>query len=141
MPGGWASRTGIWSASPPGRRSLETPVVVQPGQAPGVLALALGYGRAAGRVADGIGGNAFPFKDPDPAWSGLRRGVRLAQLGGRKELPVTQGHHLLEGRDLVHSFSLAEYAREAGRHRPRGNPRACTRTSASRSTSGAWPST
>ena len=28
-----------------GPASLETPVLVQPGQAPGVLALALGYGR------------------------------------------------------------------------------------------------
>ena len=122
MPGGWASRTGTWSASPPGRRASRRRWWCSRGRRPGVLALALGYGRAAGRVADGIGGNGFPFKDPDPAWSTLRRGVRLAQLGGRKELPVTQGHFLLEGRDLVHSFSLAEYAREAGRHRPRGNP-------------------
>ena len=105
-----------------GGASLESPVVVQPGQAPGVLALALGYGRAVGRVANGIGGNGFPLRDPDPAWAGLRRGVRLARLGGSRELPITQGHFRLEGRDLVHSFTLADYAREAPRHQPRGNP-------------------
>jgi molybdopterin-containing oxidoreductase family iron-sulfur binding subunit len=100
--------------------TLTTPVVLQPGQAPGVLTLALGYGRAAGRVAQGIGVNAYPFKDPEQP--GLRRGVRLTRLGGRRDLPITQGHHRLEGRDLAHSFSLAEYAKEAARHKPPKDP-------------------
>ena len=99
---------------------LTVPVALQPGQAPGVLALALGYGRASGRVARGVGVNAYPLADP--ATPGLRAGVALARAGGRRDLPITQGHHRMEGRDLVHSFSLAEYAREAARHRPAGNP-------------------
>jgi len=98
-----------------GRADLEAPVVVQPGQAAGVLALALGYGRSAGRVAGGIGANAFPLRDPD--CPGLRVRVRLSPPRGHRPLPVTQGHHRLEGRELVHSFSLAQYAREAARHR------------------------
>jgi molybdopterin-containing oxidoreductase family iron-sulfur binding subunit len=105
-----------------GGASLTLPVLLQPGQAPGVLVLALGYGRAVGGVARGVGANAFPLRDPDPGWSGLRRGVRLAKAGGHRELAVTQGHHRMEGRDLVHSFSLAEYAREAARHKPLKDP-------------------
>jgi len=101
---------------------VTAPVVVQPGQAPGVLVLALGYGRAAGGVAKGIGVNAFPFRDADPGWAGLRRGVQLSRSGGKVELPITQGHHRMEGRDLVHSFSLAAYAQEARKHRPPENP-------------------
>jgi molybdopterin-containing oxidoreductase family iron-sulfur binding subunit len=102
--------------------NLTVPVLVQPGQAPGVLALALGYGRTVGVVARGIGVNAYPFLDPDPGWAGLRRGVRLNRIRGHVELPITQGHHRMEGRDLVHSFSLAQYAREAAKPRHTMDP-------------------
>jgi molybdopterin-containing oxidoreductase family iron-sulfur binding subunit len=103
-----------------GRASLVAPVQVQPGQADGVLALALGYGRSTGRVAAGIGTNAFPLLDP--ASPGLTLGVRISPPRGSRPLPVTQGHHRMEGRDLVHSFSLAEYAREAARRKAHPNP-------------------
>ena len=102
--------------------NLTVPVLVQPGQAPGVLVLALGYGRTVGTVARGIGVNAYPFLDPDPGWAGLRRGVRLTRIRGHVELPITQGHHRMEGRDLVHSFSLAQYAREAAKPRHAMDP-------------------
>jgi molybdopterin-containing oxidoreductase family iron-sulfur binding subunit len=105
-----------------GGASLEAPIVVQPGQAPGVLALALGYGRTVGGVARGVGVNAYPFRDPDPGRGGLRLGVKLTRLGGHRNLPITQGHHRLEGRDLVHSFSLAEYARQKAKHRHAEHP-------------------
>jgi len=97
-----------------------TPVMVQPGQAAGVLALALGYGRTVGRVAGGIGLNAYPLRDP--ASPGLRRGVALLKTRGHRDLPVTQSHSRIEGHEIVHSFSLAEYAREAARHKRRGHP-------------------
>jgi molybdopterin-containing oxidoreductase family iron-sulfur binding subunit len=103
-----------------GKASLEVPVQVQPGQADGVLALALGYGRAAGKVAKGIGGNAFPLLDP--AAPGLTLGVRISGPRGSRPVPVTQGHHRLEGRELVHSFSLAEYAKEAKNRKAHPNP-------------------
>ncbi len=42
--------------------TVKLPVMVQPGQLPGTLGIALGYGRTkAGRVADNIGANVFPF--------------------------------------------------------------------------------
>ncbi|WP_005034223.1 TAT-variant-translocated molybdopterin oxidoreductase [Holophaga foetida] len=82
-----------------GPEHLELPVCIQPGQAPGVLSLTLGYGRSHGRVAKGVGVNAFPLLDP--AGSGLRTGVALRRLGARMELPRTQGHHRMEGRDIL----------------------------------------
>jgi MoCo/4Fe-4S cofactor protein with predicted Tat translocation signal len=43
-------------------KSVKLPVMVQPGQTPGTLGVALGYGRTkAGKVADGIGANVYPF--------------------------------------------------------------------------------
>jgi molybdopterin-containing oxidoreductase family iron-sulfur binding subunit len=42
--------------------TVTLPVLVQPGQTPGTLGIALGYGRTkAGKVADGLGVNAYPF--------------------------------------------------------------------------------
>ena len=103
-----------------GAASLDLPVLVQPGQAEGVLALALGYGRATGGVAAGIGGNAYPLRDA--ASPGLRRNVTLTRLPGHVELPITQGHHRLDGRDLVRSYTPAEYAKESKRKLESGHP-------------------
>ncbi len=45
-----------------GDKSVQLPVMVQPGQLQGTIGISLGYGRTkAGRVADGIGANAYPF--------------------------------------------------------------------------------
>ena len=90
--------------------TLSLPAVIQPGQAKGVLTLALGYGRNTGSVAKGVGVNAFPLMGLDPASANVRKGVRLAKAGGKKELSRTQSHHRMEGRDLVRSLTLEEYA-------------------------------
>lgn len=45
-----------------GKVTLKLPVIIQPGQAPGTVGIPLGYGRTkAGKVADGIGQNAYPL--------------------------------------------------------------------------------
>ena len=94
-----------------GGRSAEVPVLVQPGQAPGVLTLALGWGRAAGSVAAGIGANAFPLVDAKSEAPFIRDGVHLRSAGKRVTLATTQTHFRMEGRDLARSWSLAEYDR------------------------------
>jgi len=91
-----------------GKAALEAPVYVQPGQTPGVLSLALGYGRAQGRVAAGIGVNAFALMDADGGL--LRLGVKVRKLAGRREIPQTQRHHQLAGRDILRVQTLAEAA-------------------------------
>lgn len=43
-------------------KTIKLPVMVQPGQPQGVIGIPLGYGRTkAGKVADGIGANAYPL--------------------------------------------------------------------------------
>jgi MoCo/4Fe-4S cofactor protein with predicted Tat translocation signal len=94
-------------------RRLQLPVLVQPGQARGVLALALGYGQTTGSVARGVGVNAFPLLSMDPRNPSVRPEVSLSKSGGHRELPITQGHHRMEGRDIVRSTTLAQLARGA----------------------------
>ena len=96
-----------------GGTSVQSPCVLQPGQAEGVLTLALGFGRTTGSVAAGVGVNAYPLIEAASSAPHLRQGVRLSKAGGRETLPVTQGHHKMEGRDIIRTFTLAEYAREA----------------------------
>ncbi len=72
------------------------PLHLQPGQAEGTLALALGYGRKAG-PARGIGVCAFPFtglRGPSPF---LVTGTVLSKGRGRLSLPATRGRDPLPG--------------------------------------------
>jgi len=94
-----------------GDRRLSLAALVQPGQAPGVLALSLGYGRTTGGVAKGVGINAFPLLDAAAPCPGLRNAVKVTKGRGRKEIPFTQNHHRVDGRELVHTFSLTEFAK------------------------------
>ncbi len=97
----------------PGGVTAEFPVLVQPGQHDGVVAVALGYGRReTGRFAgigprwlegrptveEGgvVGTRAAPFL----AWENgtrryLREGVKVVKTGKRHDLAITQGHHSL----------------------------------------------
>jgi molybdopterin-containing oxidoreductase family iron-sulfur binding subunit len=95
-----------------GGKSLRTPIIVQPGQSKGVLSLALGYGRATGAVARGVGVNGFPLLAVDSPTPQLRLGAKLTNAHARVRLPMTQAHHRMEGRDLVRSFSPEQYAAE-----------------------------
>ena len=98
--------------------TLNLPAVIQPGQAKGVLTLALGYGRSTGGVARGVGVNAFPLLGLDPTSANLTRGVRLAKTGGKKELSRTQSHHRMEGRDIVRSLTMDEFEHHPQGHHP-----------------------
>jgi Fe-S-cluster-containing dehydrogenase component len=94
-------------------RSVEIPVLVQPGQARGVVSAALGYGREALSVARGVGANLFPLLDETSSASVLRVGAAVTATAKRVALPLVQTHQMMEGRDIVRSFTLAEY----GKHR------------------------
>lgn len=86
------------------------PVIIQPGQANGTIAIAVGYGRtAAGKVGgskekgfDSLGHNAYPFVS---TVSGNRSfvvsGVEITKGDEKYTLAQTQTHHSIEGRDLV----------------------------------------
>jgi len=100
-----------------GGATVAVPVLLQPGQAPGTLGLAFGYGRLTGNVARNIGVNAYPMMDASASSPALRLGVTLAPTGRRLAVPRTQEHHRMAGRDPARSWTMAEYAAK-GRERP-----------------------
>lgn len=91
-------------------RTVTVPVLIQPGQAAGVAVLALGYGRAAGSVAANVGVNGWPFAGEEGL---VRHGLSLAATGESVQLPRTQEHNRLHGRDIARLWTLGEYAKRA----------------------------
>jgi len=91
-----------------GERSIEAAAWILPGQADDSVALSLGYGRkAAGRVGNDRGANAYPLRTSDaPGFAG---GLSVSAVGREEELVQTQDHWSLEGRPLVREATLDEY--------------------------------
>ncbi|GHG63252.1 TAT-variant-translocated molybdopterin oxidoreductase [Comamonas sp. JC664] len=94
-----------------GDRTVSVPVLVQAGTHPAVIAVPVGYGRThAGRVANGIGVNAYPLT---AVREGRARhavpGVTVEATGARQPLALTQTHHRLEGRPHVREAELAAF--------------------------------
>jgi Fe-S-cluster-containing dehydrogenase component/anaerobic selenocysteine-containing dehydrogenase len=91
--------------------AVNVPVLVQPGQHPSSVALAVGYGRSvSGKVGQGVGTNAYSFvsmfKDH---YQYSEPGVVISKTGYFHEIAKTQTHHSMEGRDIVRQASLSDY--------------------------------
>ena len=90
---------------------FELPVLIQPGQADGTIAIALGYGRTnAGLAADNVGQNVFTLVDN----SGKNKlytvsGIKLTKTGRNHTLALTQVHNSMEGREIVRETTLLKY--------------------------------
>ena len=95
---------------------VKLPVHIQPGQANGVVGLALGYGReGAGVVANQVGTNAWPFVEESKqgvVFSGFS--VSLSAHNEFYKLANVQGHHSMEGRQIVVESSLKSYLKNPG---------------------------
>lgn len=91
---------------------FELPVLVQPGQPKDTVSIAIGYGRTgAGRVADGLGQNAYPLMN---IANGYRQmggtPVTLEKVAGKTyPLATTQTHHTMEGRAIIRETTLKEW--------------------------------
>ncbi len=74
------------------------PVYIQPGQTPGVIGLALGYGRQAG-VSDtmNVGVNAYPLYQNFKG----SQSVSIEKVAGKHEFACVQLQHTLMGRDEI----------------------------------------
>ena len=87
------------------------PVMIQPGQAVGTIAMAVGYGRiAAGKCGNDIGFNAFS----------LGNGMAdVVVVGGEYEFAATQLHHTMMGREIVKETTLADFINDpySGNHK------------------------
>jgi molybdopterin-containing oxidoreductase family iron-sulfur binding subunit len=87
--------------------SVKLPILRQPGQRYGTVAIAFGYGhnldKEAGKVMMEVGGaNAYPFTQITPTgfiYQGAT--VEVSGTGDTYDLALTQTHHHMEGRDIV----------------------------------------
>ncbi|QHV98472.1 TAT-variant-translocated molybdopterin oxidoreductase [Spirosoma endbachense] len=105
-------------------KSVELPVLIQPGQADETVSVAIGYGREkAGKSANGVGKNAFPFAKIANGYIAYSSfSAKVDKASGSREVAQTQTHDTVMGRKAVLQESiLAEYQKNpmAGRYEPR----------------------
>ncbi|WP_258097661.1 TAT-variant-translocated molybdopterin oxidoreductase [Marinoscillum pacificum] len=95
----------------------EIPVLPQPGQAYGTVGLAIGYGRTkGGKVADGIGINAYQFATVANGIVNfaVTSGVSAEPTGTDYKIAQTQTHHTYMGREtVIQETVLSKYQKDA----------------------------
>ncbi len=94
--------------------TVEVPVLPQPGQKPGTIGLALGYGRNASslKVANNVGVNAYPFiQNNDGHFVTVASGVKITNTGKTHEFSQNQLQHTVMGREewILREASLPEF--------------------------------
>jgi Fe-S-cluster-containing dehydrogenase component len=91
-------------------KTVEVPVMPQPGQAYGTIGLAVGYGRTkAGKVADNVGVNAYQFI----SLSGTSK-VEVSGATGMYQVAQTQTSQTFMGREnVIQEALLSEYKENA----------------------------
>jgi Fe-S-cluster-containing dehydrogenase component len=94
--------------------TVSLPVLSQPGQAPGTVSVAVGYGRtAAGLVGNNVGKNAFPFLSFRNGTFQTTATANLKGTGDIFPLSQTQTHHSFEGRNVIREATFTEYKKDA----------------------------
>jgi MoCo/4Fe-4S cofactor protein with predicted Tat translocation signal len=102
--------------------TVKLPALVQPGQADGTIGLALGYGRTkAGRVANGVGVDAFPFvRFLDGTYQyDVVSAVSVEKADGKYVIAQTQTQQTVMGREnVIQESILSAYVKDpkAGKH-------------------------
>jgi molybdopterin-containing oxidoreductase family iron-sulfur binding subunit len=122
-----------------GSQKIKLPIVPQPGQARGSLAIALGYGRKGtenftreewlgdlfdteNKSNNTIGKNAFPLLQQD-LWinNTISSGVSIELLEGVSyPMATTQTHNTMMGRKLVNEVDLSTYKEQKGKAKDKG---------------------
>ncbi|HEY4015162.1 MAG TPA: 4Fe-4S dicluster domain-containing protein [Polyangiaceae bacterium] len=98
-------------------RTVRAPVLVVPGVAEGVAAIAVGYGQGvADRVSYGVGADAYRVRDSRGLWFD---DAELAKAAGSWPLALTQEHWSMEGRPIVLRETVAAYRARPDFARPR----------------------
>jgi molybdopterin-containing oxidoreductase family iron-sulfur binding subunit len=88
-------------------RRVRAPVVVVPGVAEGVVAIAVGYGQdVEDQVSYGVGADAYRMRDSRAPWFD---DAELTKVAGSWPLAITQEHWSMEGRPIVLRETLAGY--------------------------------
>lgn len=103
-------------------KSIQAPVIPQPGQAPGTVGLALGYGRTnAGPVGNDVGVNAYQFVTASASGLGYSAGASIEVSEDVVKVPQTQTSQTYAGREtVIQETVLTEYQKnaQAGRYFP-----------------------
>ncbi|WP_162055745.1 TAT-variant-translocated molybdopterin oxidoreductase [Pontibacter pamirensis] len=91
--------------------TFELPALMQPGQARGTVAIAMGYGRTTDMmpVANGLGANAYPVAtvvDNTVLYTGP---VTIEKTGSTSPIAQLQTHHTIMDRLVVQESTLAQY--------------------------------
>jgi Fe-S-cluster-containing dehydrogenase component len=122
-----------------GDKTIELPIFPQPGQAPGTIGIAVGYGvlgselftreewlgdlfNSEDNAQNTIGKNVFPmFVSNGTFENTVSTGVSITLSEG-KEYPMasTQTHHTMMGRKMVNETTLASYISEKGKAKQKG---------------------
>jgi len=93
---------------------IELPVLIQPGQPNGTVAIALGYGRKCdGKVANGIGQNVWFLQDMTNGYAKLAgTKISIEATGATYPLARTQAHNTMEGRAIVRETTLEQWQKD-----------------------------
>ncbi len=98
----------------PGKPAVTLPALIQPGQADGTVGLALGYGREkAGKAANKVGVNAYPFASVNGTVSYVVNGVKVSKAGDKYKIAQVQTHNTIMARPVVQEANLAAYQKNA----------------------------
>ena len=98
-------------------RAVEAPVWVMPGQADESITVHFGYGRTrAGRVAEGVGFNAYALRNTDALWHGS--GANILRKAGGYKFATTQHTQTMEERDPFRAATYSEFHRKPEFARP-----------------------
>tara|TARA_B100000809_G_scaffold20912_1_gene18486 strand:- start:13239 stop:16415 length:3177 start_codon:yes stop_codon:yes gene_type:complete len=85
-----------------GDKTIELPVIAQPGQAKGTIGIALGYGKAVGKMKELTGKNAYPFvvrdKDGSPLYTA---NATITDLEGSYPIAAAQTQQTVMGRGSI----------------------------------------
>jgi molybdopterin-containing oxidoreductase family iron-sulfur binding subunit len=99
-------------------RTVNAPLLVQPGQPDGVVTVHLGYGRTrAGQIGSTtldktVGFNAYTLRHSNAMWWAV--GADAQKTADEWQLSLTQIHFQMEGREIVKSSTLDEYLQGRG---------------------------
>jgi len=93
-------------------KTVELPVLIQPGQASGTVSIAIGYGREmAGKVGDKVGRDVYAMATVTP--NGIlysSPSVTLEATGDQSPIAQTQTHHtIMDRKPVVQESTLAQY--------------------------------
>ncbi len=105
-------------------KSVELPVLIQPGQAENTIAAAIGYGREkAGKAANGVGKNVYPLATFTNGYLNYAPGeVSVSKTSGFREIAQTQTHNtVMNRRSVIQDTVLEDYKQDvqAGRFMPK----------------------